>query len=330
MEAIGLMPSNTGQAGGRKVGEQMTHYIIEGGLFARACAQLLTAPSRYLGAIGSSVLPNGNADRRTGQDDATGTDAPGLAPAVAWGGLLTPPPPVPVNRSNRLKYRCPGCGRRPGPSLVYACCAAARSVPLPNSRSSNDGSPTGAATRSGQAQHRSRERLSTALYLWKPVREPTHRKRPVFTRRRVAAGGGQRGEQSAGVCREAKRSAAGWAKPTPRGKRSARSVGAGRGGRGAAVPEGARPRQRGIKRPAAVGAVAKTPGRKAGPICASPAPLLPKRRRQMGDGLRDTRPGHPCSIEQRIARIRIAPADRDPGLAGRGGGRARRRPARVG
>lgn len=111
MEAIGLMPSNTGQAGGRKVGEQMTHYIIEGGPFARACAQLLTAPftlswcDRF-----SPYCPTATPTGGTGQDDATGTDAPGLAPVVAWGGLLTPPPPVPVNRSNRLKYRCPGCG----------------------------------------------------------------------------------------------------------------------------------------------------------------------------------------------------------------------------
>ena len=33
MEEIGLMPSNTGQPGGKKTGQQMHHYIIPGGPF---------------------------------------------------------------------------------------------------------------------------------------------------------------------------------------------------------------------------------------------------------------------------------------------------------
>lgn len=41
MESIGLMPSNTGIPGGKKTGQQMTHYIISGGLFERVCAALL-------------------------------------------------------------------------------------------------------------------------------------------------------------------------------------------------------------------------------------------------------------------------------------------------
>jgi predicted SprT family Zn-dependent metalloprotease len=32
MERVGLMPSDTGEPGGRKVGQSMTHYIIAGGL----------------------------------------------------------------------------------------------------------------------------------------------------------------------------------------------------------------------------------------------------------------------------------------------------------
>lgn len=41
MEAIGLMPSNTGEPGGKRLGFQMTHYIIEGGAFDRACREFL-------------------------------------------------------------------------------------------------------------------------------------------------------------------------------------------------------------------------------------------------------------------------------------------------
>lgn len=41
MESIGLMPSDTGQPGGKKTGQHMTHYIIHGGLFERVCATLV-------------------------------------------------------------------------------------------------------------------------------------------------------------------------------------------------------------------------------------------------------------------------------------------------
>jgi len=37
MESLGLMPSYTGKPGGKKTGQPMTHYIIEGGSFDRAC-----------------------------------------------------------------------------------------------------------------------------------------------------------------------------------------------------------------------------------------------------------------------------------------------------
>lgn len=41
MEAIGLMPSNTGQPGGHKMGERVTHYILPGGAFDQAMDALL-------------------------------------------------------------------------------------------------------------------------------------------------------------------------------------------------------------------------------------------------------------------------------------------------
>lgn len=42
MERIGLMPSDTGRPGGRKVGEKMAEYAIEGGSFLRACKELIS------------------------------------------------------------------------------------------------------------------------------------------------------------------------------------------------------------------------------------------------------------------------------------------------
>jgi predicted SprT family Zn-dependent metalloprotease len=40
METLGLMPSNTGEPGGKKTGQHMTHYIVSGGRYARAFASL--------------------------------------------------------------------------------------------------------------------------------------------------------------------------------------------------------------------------------------------------------------------------------------------------
>lgn len=41
MEQIGLMPSDTGKEGGKRTGQQMTHYIISQGGYAVAVAELL-------------------------------------------------------------------------------------------------------------------------------------------------------------------------------------------------------------------------------------------------------------------------------------------------
>jgi hypothetical protein len=42
MEVVGLIPSDTGAPGGRQVGQKVSHYIQDGGPFARACAELVS------------------------------------------------------------------------------------------------------------------------------------------------------------------------------------------------------------------------------------------------------------------------------------------------
>lgn len=42
MESIGLMPSDTGQPGGKRTGDSMADYPIENGLFLKICEELLT------------------------------------------------------------------------------------------------------------------------------------------------------------------------------------------------------------------------------------------------------------------------------------------------
>lgn len=41
MTAVGLIPSDTGAAGGNATGQHVSHYIAPGGAFARACAALV-------------------------------------------------------------------------------------------------------------------------------------------------------------------------------------------------------------------------------------------------------------------------------------------------
>lgn len=60
MEEIGLIPSQTGQPGGKKTGNRVTHYIEEGGRFAIAFANM---PNDYL-------LPWGSAAGETSKESA--------------------------------------------------------------------------------------------------------------------------------------------------------------------------------------------------------------------------------------------------------------------
>jgi predicted SprT family Zn-dependent metalloprotease len=41
MESIGLMPSNTGEPGGKRTGQKMCHYIIDGGLFEEMATRFI-------------------------------------------------------------------------------------------------------------------------------------------------------------------------------------------------------------------------------------------------------------------------------------------------
>jgi hypothetical protein len=43
MREIGLVPSSTGQPGGKEIGQRVSHYIATGGAFAEACADLLNS-----------------------------------------------------------------------------------------------------------------------------------------------------------------------------------------------------------------------------------------------------------------------------------------------
>jgi DNA-directed RNA polymerase subunit RPC12/RpoP len=124
MEAVGLMPTDTGQPGGRRVGERVTHMIISGGRFDVACAKLITndfsiswfdryPPDRP--AVASKPTASGkgfvddieddDGDRREGSEGDDGNEQ-------SQGGMsqfIELPPVGGRNKSNRAKYRCSTC-----------------------------------------------------------------------------------------------------------------------------------------------------------------------------------------------------------------------------
>jgi hypothetical protein len=86
MEEVGLVPSSTGEPGGEKVGQGITHYIAEDGPFERAFHAM---PAEFL-------LP-------WACEEPAGTHL-GLA-------------------KNKVRYTCPGCGANVWgkPALSISC-----------------------------------------------------------------------------------------------------------------------------------------------------------------------------------------------------------------
>lgn len=90
MEAVGLLPTDTGEPGGRRVGQRVTHCIMAGRAFDKACTELLAGGVR-----------------------------------VEWQSRENPPSARAKARS-KTKYSCPGCGlnawAKPGVHLVCGEC----------------------------------------------------------------------------------------------------------------------------------------------------------------------------------------------------------------
>jgi len=98
MEAVGLVPTDTGKPGGKRTGQRVTHSIQEGGPFAKASQQLLTE--------GFMVSWH----------DRAAEDAEGRARAKK-------------KANTRMKYTCPDCGvnawAKPGIVLICGDCQVA-------------------------------------------------------------------------------------------------------------------------------------------------------------------------------------------------------------
>jgi hypothetical protein len=124
MEEIGLMPSDTKLPGGRKVGEKVADYVIEGGRFEIACTELLTQkfaitwmdrfPVRsQLDMVVAGTVEGMNAEAL----EALGVDME-----------------LPEKKQTRRKYTCPGCEvnawGKPGLNLICGDCQQQLTDPL--------------------------------------------------------------------------------------------------------------------------------------------------------------------------------------------------------
>lgn len=121
MEAVGLMPSHTGEAGGKKTGEKMGDYAIAGGPFETASAALLAKNfklswlDRFPPAMGA-----GRGRRGPGAGQKPGATPMGQTSSLQ--GLVVQGAEG-ANKSNRIKQRCPECGAQAwGKPGLKLCC----------------------------------------------------------------------------------------------------------------------------------------------------------------------------------------------------------------
>jgi predicted SprT family Zn-dependent metalloprotease len=126
MESIGLMPSSTGQPGGRRTGDRMADYAIEGGPFLEATKRLITQDFRIswydrfgpsnlqamtqnlVSAQVSSALGLPAAPGRlqhAGQAGDEDADDPTNAAGAAI--VVHVPAPAASHKASKVKYTCP-------------------------------------------------------------------------------------------------------------------------------------------------------------------------------------------------------------------------------
>jgi predicted SprT family Zn-dependent metalloprotease len=100
MESIGLMPSDTGQPGGARTGQHMTHYVIPGGAFETVFLSITPEQIEYLRLKYLPVASISGPYKSPGLNNPDDPDAPDIP---------TSPNPGKTKSGERLKYTC-SCG----------------------------------------------------------------------------------------------------------------------------------------------------------------------------------------------------------------------------
>lgn len=144
MESLGLMPSATGQPGGPRTGDSMTHYIISDGPFQTQCRELLGKseiivwldrfPEYMPPEIAPVPLPTGTVSEiseleREAIEEAHREHQEKLARLNKLGIKKKDTTPRDGVRS---KYRCPMCGTQAwGKPALSLYCGECSEVPVP-------------------------------------------------------------------------------------------------------------------------------------------------------------------------------------------------------
>ena len=119
MERVGLMPSATGAPGGKRTGQQMSHYVLPGGPFALAAAELLA--TGYALHWHSGDVPVAVDDDEEGQDEQEGQDDSDEQEGKE-------------KSRSKVKYTCPACRLnvwgKPGLLLLCGNCTVATQAPV--------------------------------------------------------------------------------------------------------------------------------------------------------------------------------------------------------
>ena len=103
METVGLMPSDTGQPGGKRTGQHMTHYLTKEGRYEQA---FHTMPEEYklpftsLEGDWMQSLPAGTGGSKVKSGKSEMPVGANVAAGIARGG----------KSREKTKYNCPDCG----------------------------------------------------------------------------------------------------------------------------------------------------------------------------------------------------------------------------
>jgi len=107
MVAIGLTPSDTGEPGGKQVGQKVSHYIDEHGYFKTACTRWLARHPKGIQWEVAPLMEGGDGD-----GDGDGDDGKSKTRAQ--------------KRASKTKYTCPTCDTnawaKPGITLICGEC----------------------------------------------------------------------------------------------------------------------------------------------------------------------------------------------------------------
>lgn len=141
LEAIGLMPSSTGAPGGKKTGQKMADYVLRGGRFELVTRELLArgfaiswldrfpaaqkgqAVAAWASGGSPSIMPEDALGEAVSASEGAYEAAIATPAAERLQGLDLQVRPAGENRSNRIKYVCPGCsvGVWGKPKLRISC-----------------------------------------------------------------------------------------------------------------------------------------------------------------------------------------------------------------